>query len=125
MLCGVMAHLLVPVSSVADAERAAADGASIVDTGEDEALAAAIAAAGLDVLICGPGADADRIRAAAVDVDDPAGDPARSVALAAVHAWQGARVVRTRHVVAVRRGLDMTASIAGLRPPAFAVRGLA
>jgi hypothetical protein len=47
------------------------------------------------------------------------------VAAAAVCAWLGVTAVRTRHVRAVRRALDMTASIRGLRPPAWAVRGLA
>lgn len=48
-----------------------------------------------------------------------------AVAAAAVCAWLGVAAVRTRHVRAVRRALDMTASIRGLRPPAWAVRGLA
>jgi hypothetical protein len=47
------------------------------------------------------------------------------VAAAAVCAWLGVAAVRTRHVRQVRRALDMTASIRGLRPPAWAVRGLA
>jgi dihydropteroate synthase len=48
-----------------------------------------------------------------------------AVAASAVCAWMGAAAVRTRHVRPVRRALDMTASIRGLRPPAWAVRGLA
>ncbi len=47
------------------------------------------------------------------------------LAVAAVSGWLGAAAVRTSHVAAVRRALDMTASIAGVRPPAAAVRGLA
>lgn len=46
-------------------------------------------------------------------------------ARAAVCAWLGASVVSTRHVTQVRRCLDMTDSIRGSRPPAWAVRGLA
>ena len=40
-------------------------------------------------------------------------------------AWLGASVLRTRHVAEVRRCADMTESILGRRPPAWAVRGLA
>jgi len=47
------------------------------------------------------------------------------VAIAAVSSWLGARAVRTRHPVQVRRALDMTASIRGIRPPARTIRGLA
>ena len=50
---------------------------------------------------------------------------ARTEAVAAVCAWLGARVLRTRHVAEVRRCADMTESILGRRPPAWAVRGLA
>jgi hypothetical protein len=51
--------------------------------------------------------------------------PAAVIATAAVCAWLGAPVVRSRHTRAVRRAIDMTASIAGRRPPSHAVRGLA
>jgi hypothetical protein len=51
--------------------------------------------------------------------------PAAVIATAAVCAWLGAPVVRSRHTRAVRRAIDMTASIAGHRPPSHAVRGLA
>lgn len=61
---------------------------------------------------------------AAGDVTDD-GDPSGVQAIAAVSSWLGATVVRTRHAAGVRRALDMTASIRGLRPPARAVRGLA
>jgi hypothetical protein len=49
---------------------------------------------------------------------------ARAGAIAAVCAWQGARIIRTRHLTEVRRCLDMTESILGTRPPAWTVRGL-
>jgi hypothetical protein len=58
-----------------------------------------------------------------VDVDGW-GTPAAAGAVAAVCAWQGVRLIRTRHVAEVRRCLDMTESIIGIRPPALAVRGL-
>jgi hypothetical protein len=50
---------------------------------------------------------------------------ARTEAVAAVCVWLGASVLRTRHVAEVRRCADMTESILGRRPPAWAVRGLA
>ena len=52
-------------------------------------------------------------------------DDSGVLAIAAVSSWLGATVVRTSHAAGVRRALDMTASIRGLRPPARAVRGLA
>jgi dihydropteroate synthase len=65
---------------------------------------------------------------AAVDADSAAGDTgslAAVVAAAAISAWLGAPVIRTRHVAPVRRAIDMTASIAGSRLPALTTRGLA
>jgi hypothetical protein len=52
-------------------------------------------------------------------------EAARAGAIATVCAWQGARMIRTRHVTEVRRCLDMTETILGTRPPTLAVRGLA
>ena len=64
-----------------------------------------------------------------VSLDGHAGtgrDPlARAEAVAAVCAWLGARVIRTRYVAEIRRCVDMTESILGRRPPAWTVRGLA
>ena len=72
------------------------------------------------------GADLERL--AALDgltgLDGPRG-LARTEAAAAVCAWLGASVLRTRQVAKVRRCADMTESILGRRPPAWAVRGLA
>ena len=51
--------------------------------------------------------------------------PAAVIATAAVCTWLGAPVIRSRHTRAVRRAIDMTASIAGRRPPSRTVRGLA
>lgn len=59
-----------------------------------------------------------------VDVDDAATEAAAE-AVATVCAWQGADVIRTRHVTQVRRCLDMTECILGTRPPVWAMRGLA
>jgi hypothetical protein len=50
---------------------------------------------------------------------------AREAAVAAVCAWLGASVIRTRHVTEVRRSIEMTESILGRRPPAGTLRGLA
>ena len=54
-----------------------------------------------------------------------AAELARAEAVAAVCVWLGVSVLRTRHVAEVRRCADMTESILGRRPPAWAVRGLA
>jgi dihydropteroate synthase len=48
-----------------------------------------------------------------------------TLAATAVAAWAGARVFRAHEVRQTRRVLEMVASIAGTRPPARAVRGLA
>jgi hypothetical protein len=69
--------------------------------------------------------DADRAAlTAGRGLDDPA-EMAGIVAIAALSSWLGAAVVRTRHPLQVRRGLDMAAAIQGTRPPARTVRGLA
>ena len=60
-----------------------------------------------------------------VDLDRGAEALARAEAVAAVCAWVGAKVIRTRHVAEIRRSLDMTESILGLRRPAWTLRGLA
>jgi dihydropteroate synthase len=55
----------------------------------------------------------------------PPGASAAALAVAAISAWLGVAVVRTRHPQQVRRALDMADSVRGTRPPARAVRGLA
>jgi dihydropteroate synthase len=60
---------------------------------------------------------------AAIPADGPPG--AAALAVAALSGWLGAAVVRTRHPQPVRRALDLTDSVRGVRPPARAVRGLA
>ena len=68
----------------------------------------------------GGGAELDGL----TGLDGPRG-LARTEAAAAVCAWLGVSVLRTRHVAEVRRCADMTESILGRRSPAWAVRGLA
>jgi hypothetical protein len=134
-----------PADVVRDEATARATGARLICAGLDAARASALPAGRLLVSVppqlMQQAAQAGR--AALVDVDraaaqagvgyapDPTGrhgvdqDPAGIVALAALGSWLGAAVIRTRHPVPVRRALDLTASIRGLRPPARTVRGLA
>jgi hypothetical protein len=108
--------VVAPVSSIAEAAEAIRSGARFVDPGTDQTLAAALRREGIPLL------DAlDRHDALHVD---GWGTPAAAGAAAAVYAWQGARLIRTRHVAEVRRCLDMTECLLGIRPPAWAVRGL-
>ena len=119
------------------AARARAEGADLIDVrgatgGAQAAIRASLPAS---VLWTDPRADpldADQLAAKAgaarrAAAADPAGQvaPAAVIATAAICAWLGAPVVRSRHTRAVRRAIDMTASIAGHRPPSHAVRGLA
>jgi len=50
-----------------------------------------------------------------VDAGQAAGPPA-AAAVAALSAWLGAAAVRSPHVLAVRRAVDMTGAISGTRP---------
>ena len=61
----------------------------------------------------------------AVLADADAGELAATIAVASVLAWLGVRVVRTRHVAAVRQALGMVESVRGTRAPAWTRRGLA
>jgi hypothetical protein len=61
----------------------------------------------------------------AVLADVDAEEPAAAIAVAAVLAWLGVRIVRTRHIADIRQALDMVESVRGARPPAWARRGLA
>jgi hypothetical protein len=125
--------LLARVSDAADAGRAVAGGADLVDvTGlSGPAVAAIRAAVGQARLWTGSPAavDADAVAVDAVAADGvgtgAGGSPAAAVAAAAISTWLGAPVIRSRHVVAVRRAIDMTLSIAGDRLPALTTRGLA
>ena len=63
-----------------------------------------------------------------IDPPESPGDEAPgagALAVAALSGWLGAAVVRTRHPRPVRRALDLTDSVRGVRPPARTVRGLA
>jgi len=109
-----------------EAARARAEGADLIDVrgATPGALAAIRASLPTGVLWTGTGADP-------LDADRLAGEPedrataAAVIATAAVCTWLGAPMVRSRHTRAVRRAIDMTASIAGRRPPSRTVRGLA
>jgi hypothetical protein len=128
----------------ADPQQAAlarAEGADLIDIrgATPGALAAIRASFPAGVLWTDPRADpldADKLAAAAArqsgaahrgGAAGPAGraTPAAVIATAAVCTWLGAPVVRSRHTRAVRRAIDMTASIAGRRLPSHTVRGLA
>jgi hypothetical protein len=110
--------LIAAAGTVAEADHAIAAGADLIDagglTGEDVAALRA-RHPGLRLWPGSPpAADADQ-----------AGSPAAVVAAAAVLAWLGTPAIRTRHVPAVRRAIDMACSIAGTRLPALTTRGLA
>jgi dihydropteroate synthase len=83
------------------------------------------------ILVTVPAAEVDAALRAGwatlTDVDASAATRglAGAEATAAVCAWLGATVVRTRHVTPIRRSIDMAKSVLGTRPPAWAVRGLA
>jgi hypothetical protein len=111
--------LIAVAGSTALAGRAVADGADLIDTtGLSDQAVAAIRARDPRVRLWA-GAPA------AVDVDSPRALPvAAVVARAAVLAWLGTPAIRTRHVVPVRRAIDMTSSIAGIRLPSVTTRGL-
>ncbi len=82
---------------------------------------AAAAQAGWAVLVDLAGADTDM----AGEDTTACEAAAREAAVAAVCAWLGASAIRTRHVTAIRRSVEMTESILGRRPPAGTLRGLA
>jgi hypothetical protein len=110
--------LIAAAGTVAEADRAIAAGADLIDagglTGEDAATLRARH----------PGLRLWHGSPPAVDADQ-AGTPAAVVATAAVLAWLGTPAIRTGHVLPVRRAIDMTCSIAGTRLPALTTRGLA
>ena len=111
--------LIAVAGTTALAGRAAADGADLIDTTglSDQAVAAIRARDPRVRLWAGT--------PAAVDVDSPPALPvAAVVARAAVLTWLGTPAIRTRHVVPVRRAIDMTSSIAGTRLPSVTTRGL-
>ena len=135
-VAGLPRELLLVQASAADlAELVAAGWAVLVDA--DQAAGAASGAEDAPPVAAGspgaaspPQAPSPPGRAsppAAVGTASVTGTAAIAdvLAIAAISCWLGAAAVRTRHVGPVRRALDMTASIAGVRPPAAAIRGLA
>lgn len=124
------AVLIAAVSTAAEAGRAIAAGADMIDAAglSDQAMAAirarhprvrlwagSPAAVGADSAVVVGGAEAAGGRAMPV---------AAVVARAAVLTWLGTPAIRTRHVLPVRRAIDMTSSIAGTRLPSLTTRGL-
>jgi dihydropteroate synthase len=102
-------------------------GAALICHDLDEARQAAASGIGRDgLLVEAPPAQAAELIAAGwqviVGADEPSGQRAAgrgevtAAAVAAVACWLGAAAVRTRHVTAARRAIDMTASIRGTRP---------
>lgn len=111
---------------------ARSEGADLVDVrgATPGALAAIRASLPAGLLWTDPRAgplDADQLAAAGAARRGRAGQvtPAAVIATAAVCTWLGAPLVRSRHTRAVRRAIDMTASIAGRRTPSHTIRGLA
>jgi hypothetical protein len=119
------AQLLCAGPTVADlaVENGIARDRIIVQVTADEVAAAAQAGwrTMVDVDV-----DVDVERAGVVQADSAGPDSivARAGAIAAVCAWLGVSVISTRYVAEIRRCLDMTESIRGTRPPAWAIRGL-
>ena len=110
--------LVAIVATAADADHAIAAGADMIDgSGLTQQDLAALRARH-------PGLRLWHGSPAATDADH-AGTPATAVATAAVLAWLGTPAIRTRHVLPVRRAIDMTGSIAGTRLPTLTTRGLA
>ena len=112
------AVLVAAVGTLAEADQAIACGADMIDaSGLTDQDVAALRARHPDLRVWhGSPATADA---------DQAGTPAAVVATASVLAWLGTPAIRTRHVLQVRRAIDMTCSIAGTRLPALTIRGLA
>ena len=112
------AVLVAAAGTAAEADQAIAAGADMIDasglSGQDVAA----------LRVRHPGLRLWHGSPAAADADQ-AGPPAAVVATAAVLAWVGTPAIRTRHVLPVRRAIDMTCSIAGTRLPALTIRGLA
>ena len=119
------AVLIAVVGTAGQAGHAIAAGADMIDaTGlSDQGLAA--------IRARHPGARLWAGLPAAVDADGPgvtaggqAAPVAAVVARAAVLTWLGTPAIRTRHVLPVRRAIDMTSTIAGARLPSLTTRGL-
>ena len=120
----VPAVLIAAVGTAAQADRAIAAGADMIDAAglSDQAMAAIRARHPRVRLWAGSPAavDAD----SAVPASAQTTPIAAVVARAAVLTWLGTPAIRTRHVLPVRRAIDMTSSIAGTRLPSLTTRGL-
>ena len=128
--------MIAAVGTAAQAAQALAAGADMIDaTGLSDQAVAAIRARhpGVRLWAGSPAAvNADTATVAgtavpagtAVAADGRATPVAAVVARAAVLTWLGAPAIRTRHVLPVRRAIDMTSSISGTRLPGLTTRGL-
>jgi hypothetical protein len=119
--------LIAAVSTAAQAGQALAAGADMIDASglSDQAVAAIHARHPGARLWAGSPAAADADTAAAAGPADRGTMPvAAVVARAAVLTWLGTPAIRTRHVLPVRRAIDMTSSISGTRLPSLTTRGL-
>ena len=120
----VPAVLIAAVGTAAQAGPAIAAGADMIDAAglSDRAMAA--------IRARHPGVRLWSGSPAAVDADSAVPASAQTtpiaavVARAAVLTWLGTPAIRTRHVLPVRRAIDMTSSIAGTRLPSLTTRGL-
>ena len=114
---------------VRDADLAARTGAALICPGPDAAAAAVVRGVAVERILvqAAPAGIEAAVRAGWRVLADLEGldGRARAEAVGAVCAWLGASVLRTRYVTEVRRCADMTESVLGRRPPAWAVRGLA
>jgi hypothetical protein len=123
--------LLAVAADPQQAARARADGADLIDVraATPGALAAIQASLPGTLLWTGPADaepfDADVWPAGTGSGPAPAGSLPAVIAAAAIGTWLGVPVIRSRHTRAARRAIDMTLAIAGTRPPARTIRGLA
>jgi hypothetical protein len=118
------AVLIAAVSTAPEAGRAIAAGADLIDAAglSGQAVTAVRARHPRVRLWTGVPAAVDADHAAAAD--GQAMPVAAAVARAAVLTWLGTPAIRTRHVLPVRRAIDMTSSIVGTRLPSLTTRGL-
>src|SRR5215831_18733489 len=128
--------LIAALSTAAQAGPAIAAGADMIDaTGLSDQAVAGIRARhpGVRLWAGAPAAvDADATAAtnatttanATTATNGQAMAVAAVVARAAVLTWLGTPAIRTRHVLPVRRAIDMTSSISGTRLPSLTRRGL-
>jgi hypothetical protein len=123
-------------ASPADAARSGLPPGRVLIETSPEGLLAALAT-GYPVLVSlpgdrpGPAVPENPVAAAPAGGDSPPGAEGHedalpaALAVAALSDWLGAAIVRTRYPGPVRRALDLTDSVRGVRPPARTVRGLA